>query len=208
MSTSTFTKTAAGVLLAHTQQLSAIVTVGSAVDVSTKAYGQIFVKVGRTAATALSNNLLFRLEASSKSSGNDEWVPILTFQTVRGTVTATATTVNDAAFNANDTSVTVTTSTGFAAGDLVYFRETVTPANSEWARLIGASGNLLTFEEPITRGHTNGIAVTTLAEVFSFSVNLLGVMRVRLVLDSNTTSTAQTLDVIAWITTFDSIATA
>jgi len=205
MTTSTLSKTAGTTLLAHTQQATAVITVGGAIDVSTKMYGQVFVKVGRTIATALTNEVNFRLEGSAKASGNDEWVPIYAFTSTKGKATAVSTTVNDATFNAADTSVTVTAGTSILAGDTLYFRETGTPANSEWARVLSVSTNLITLEEAITRGHTNGINVATNGEEISFPVNLLPLVRIRLVVDTASAASGQTVDVLAWLTTVDSV---
>lgn len=209
MTTSTLNKTAAGVLLAHTQCASATVTLGSPVDVSTKV-GQAtaFVKIGRTIATALSNQVKFRLEGSAKSSGNDEWVPIQEWQSLTGTTTASKTTLNDASCNAGDTVFTLTSGTGFTAGDLVYLRETGTPANSEWVRGKSIATNDLTIEEGLTRSHTNGIDVTDLAELFAIPFDAGGQVRVRLVVDTASAVSGQTVDVIAWIVTADSYNTA
>ena len=52
MTTTTLTKTAAQALLAHTQQATAAITVGSAVDVSSKVGpATALVKMGRTVST-------------------------------------------------------------------------------------------------------------------------------------------------------------
>lgn len=208
MPTTTLTKTAAGVLLAHTQQATATVTVGSAVDVSTKVGpATVFVKMGRTTGTALTNEVMFRLEGSAKSSGNDEWVPIYSWLSTNGKTAANSSTVNDASFNAADTTFVITSATGIAAGDHLYLRETGTPANSEWVRVAGVSGTTITLEEPCTRGHTNGINVADLAESWAIPVDLAGHVRVRLVVDSAGGSggaSGQTVDVLAWIVTADS----
>ncbi len=205
MTTTTLTKTAAGVLLAHTQQATAVITVGSAVDVSTKVGpATAFVKMGRTVATALGNNVKFRLEASAKTSGNDEWVPIYEWTSQNGTTAASSTTLNDAACNAGDTVFTLTSGTGFAAGDHIYLRETGTPGNSEWVREKSISTNDVTVEEAITRSHTNGITVTDLAESFAIPIDIAGLVRVRLVVDTASAASGQTVDVIAWIVTADS----
>lgn len=207
MTTTTLTKTAAAVLLTHTQQATAAITVGSAVDVSSKVGpATAFVKMGRTVATALSNQVKFRLEASAKTSGNDEWVPIYEWTSANGTTAASATTLNGATTAGNTTSV-LTSGTGFAAGDLVYFRETGTPANSEWSRLLGQSGTTSTFEEAQTRNHTTGIAVTDLAEMFAIPIDISGQVRIRLVVDTASAASGQTVDVIAWLVTVDSAGT-
>lgn len=209
MTTTTLTKTAAQALLAHTQLATATQAIGSAVDVSTKVGpATAMVKIGRTVGTALGANLSFRLEGSAKTSGNDEWYPIYEWATANGTTAANASTVNDAAFNAGDTTFVITSATGITGGDLMYLRETGTPANSEWVRVGSVSGTTITLEEACTRNHTNGITTTDLAEMFSIPVDLAGHTRIRLVVNANNvTATGQTVDVIAWLVTADSAGT-
>ena len=60
-------------------------------------------------------------------------------------------------------------------------------------------------EEAITRNHTNGIDVTDLAESFAIPLDISGLVRVRLVVDAASAATGQTVDVIAWLTTLDSV---
>lgn len=207
MPTSTLTKTAARVLLAHTQLATASQAIGSAIDVATMVGpATAMVKMGRSVATALSAGVAFRLEGSAKTSGNDEWFPL--YEWVSSTAAVNASTVNDASFLANDTNFVITSATGITGGDLLYFRETGTPANSEWERVGSVSGTTITFEEGITRGHTNGITVTDGAEVWSIPVDIAGLVRVRLVANSNNvTATGQTVDVIGWLVTADSVNT-
>jgi hypothetical protein len=207
MTTSTATKTAAGVLLALTQVATAVVTIGSAVDVATKFGAKVFVKMGRTVATALGNEVRFRLEASAKDSGNDEWVPVYEWSSASGKTTAVSTTLNGATTAGNTTSV-LTSGTGFNAGSACYFRETGTPADSEWSRVKSLSSNTITLEEAQTRNHTNSIVVTTLAEMFALDIDVSAFTRIRLVVDTATAASGQTVDVLAWITTLDAVATA
>jgi hypothetical protein len=208
MSTTTLTKTAAGVLLALTQQATAVITIGSAIDVSTKVGPAVaIVKMGRTVATALTAQVKFRLEGSAKTSGNDEWVPIYEWTSTSGTTASSSSTVNDASFNAADTSFTITSATGIAAGDILYLRETGTPANSEWCRVASVSGTTITLEEAITRNHTNGITVSDLGEMYMIPLDIAGHVRVRLVVDTASAASGQTVDVIGWLVTADSAAT-
>lgn len=208
----TANKTAAQALLPLTQQASGVVTLGSAFDVSTNFGARVFVKMGRIAATALTNNVGFRLEASAKASGNDEWFPLIKWTCTLGTTAASSTTLNGATTAGNLTS-TLTSVTGFGAGNQVYCRETGTPANSEWSRVASISGSVLTFEEVQTRSHANSIAVTNLSESWTFELDTSGISRIRLIVDSASSNTeaaaasGQTVDVIGWLTTFDSTAT-
>lgn len=209
MTTTTLSKTAAQALLAHTQLNTASQAIGSAVDVSTKVGpGIAMIKMGRTVATGLGAQVFFRLEGSAKTSGNDEWYPIQEWSSNGANVTASASTVNDASFNAGDTSFTITSATGITGGDLMYLRETGTPANSEWVRVGSVSGTTITLEEACTRSHTNGIVTTDSAEMWSIPVDLSAHVRIRLVVNSNNVAaTGQTVDVIGWLVTADSSST-
>ena len=202
--TTTAVKTQGATLLAHTQQATAVVTIGSAVDVSTAWSARVFFRMGRSVTNALTNELKFRLEASAKSSGNDCWYPMAEWNSLFGKTACVAPTVNDASFNAADTTFVVSSGTSIVAGSILYVRETGTPANSEWMRVASISGTTVTLEEGVTRNHTNGVTVTTYGEMFSFDVDLSGVGRLRLVVDSASAASGQTVDVLAWITTLDS----
>lgn len=203
MSTATPNKTQGSALLAHTQQATADVTFGSAIDVTTKFSTRVFIAMGRTIATALGNEVLFRLEASAKSSGNDEWYPLYQQTSGSGKTTCNAPTLNGATTAGNTTCV-VSSGTGITAGNLLYFRETGTPANSEWSRVKSVSGTTVTFEEPQTRNHTNGITITNFAEKISYDIDLSNIGRIRLAVDTASNPSGQTVDVLAWINTFDS----
>jgi len=208
MSVSVPTKTQGTELLAHTQQATAVVTLGTPLDVSTMFGVNVFAKMGRTVATALTNEVLFRIEGSAKSSGNDEWFPIYEFTSENGTTTCNASTLNDASFNAADTSFTITSPTGMAPGDNLYFRETGTPADSEWSKELSVSGSVITLEEAITRGHTNGITITDLGEIFqAIYIDCSALGRIRFVCDTAANASGQTVDVIAWAVSLDSVTT-
>lgn len=212
--TTTANKTASQALLALTQQASGVITIGSPITVNTGFGGRIFVKMGRTVATALTNQVGFRFEVSAETSANnDEWYPLYTWSSTLGTTTAQSTTLNGATTAGNTTAV-LTSGTSWAGGQYAYFRETGTPANSEWSRVASLSTNTITLEEAQTRNHTNSIAVTNQAESFTYDFDGAGIVRVRLVVDSQTNNSGavaasgQTVDVLAWLTTFDSTTTA
>lgn len=206
MTTTVPSKTVGTVLFAHTQHLTGVITPGAAVDVSGKFAVRASIKMGRTIATALTNNVKFRLEGSF-SAVNDEWEPLKQWTSENGLTAASTSTVNDAVFNAGDDNFVITSATGIAAGDRLYLRETVTPANSEWSRVESVSGTTITLEEGVTRAHTNGITVTDLAESWTFVLNVESLKRVRLVVDSASLAAGQTVDILAWLNSLDSLTT-
>jgi hypothetical protein len=204
MTTATPSKTAGQTLLTITVQATATVTVGSAIDVSGKFSGRFFIEMGRTVSSALTNEVLFRLEGSAKTSGNDEWFPVYQFTSATGKTACNATTLNGATTAGNTTSV-LTSGTGFNAGTVDFFYETGTLANSEISRVASLSTNTVTFEEAQTRNHTSGIAVTTLAEKFTGDLDLSNITRLRLVVDTATLASGYSVVVLGWLITLDSV---
>ncbi len=206
MPTTTLTKTAGRVLLAHTQQATGNVTFGPVIDVSTMVGPALaLVKMGRTAAAALTNNVNFRIDTSAKASGDDDWFPLYSFASSNGFTAASASTVVDVAFNAGDTTFDVASVTGVTAGDTLYLRETAVPANSEWVRVKSVSGVTVTLDRPVTRAHTNGITVTDLGEIFpAIPLDLSAAVRLQFAVDSASVASGQTVDVLAWLITADS----
>lgn len=207
MANATPTKTGSRSLLAHTQQATATITVGAWVDVSTWFAARVAIYMGRTVATALGNEVLFRLEGSYASSGDDNFFTIFERTSAKGKAAASSTTLNGATA-ANDATFVVTSATGIAAGDMLYLRETGTPANSEWVQVRSMSGTTVTPFNNLTRAHTSGINVADLAEVISWTEDLSSVLRVRLIVDSATAASGQTVDVLAVLSTLDSVAIA
>jgi len=203
MATVTLSKSQGQTLLAHTQQATATVTRGSAVAVTTAYSLRYFVSMGRSVATALTNEVNFRIEGSAKSSGNDEWFTVVPWTSISGKTTATATTISDASVSASDTTFTLASGTGIVSGDYIYLRETGTPGDSEWVRVDSISGADVTCEA-LTRSHTNGIAVCDLAERFTGDIDCSNLGRIRLVVDTAASASGQTVDVIGWYSILDS----
>lgn len=193
-----------GSLVAFTQQASGVITLGSAIDVSAKLAIAIYGRIGRSAATAFTNEMGFRFEVSPRASGNDEWYPKNTFTSLTCKTAAASTTLNGATTAPNTTFV-VASATGIVAGSWLYFRETGTPANSEWVRVLSVSGTTITTEESMTRNHTNGIAITSLAEEFIYEYDVSAYGRVRLVVDTASNVSGVTADVVASIVTLDNM---
>lgn len=206
MSTSNYSKTGGVVLLAHTQVSSGSIIVGSAVSVDALLAARIGISMGRTVATALTNELLFRLQGSLKDSGDDEWFSIFERTSLSGKTAASATTLNGST-SAGATTFVVTSATGLAKGDKLYLRETGTPGDSEWCEIKDISGTTVTPVDALTRAHTNGITITDLHERFSWTESLAAIRRVRLIVDGGSSTSGQTVDVLAWLMTLDSIQT-
>jgi hypothetical protein len=204
----TLVKTAAQTLLAiQTIGTTANVTVGSAVDVSTKlGPATAFVKFGRTVGTIMTAQVVFRIEGSANTTGNDEWVPIYTWSTGSATTVAgnagAAATLSGATTAGNTTS-TLSAATGYAAGNIIFCYEAGTIANSEWSRVASMAAAVVTWEEAQTRSHTNTIVMCNLAEEFAIPLDLSGQVRVRLVVDASA-ATGYTSVVQGLLVTVDS----
>lgn len=205
MATAVFANTVATALLAHTQLTSGLISVGAEVNVDTKLSALISVAMGRTVATALTNEVVFKLQVKMADTATDAWRTIYEFSSNTGKTAASSTTLNGAT-SAGATTLVVTSATGLAKGDRLYLRETGTPANSEWCEIRDISGTTVTPLNALERAHTNGINIADLAELFQpWREDLAGVEKIRLIADGGTNTSGQTVDVIAVMNTLDSV---
>ena len=183
---------------------TAAVVLSSAIDVSTKFGGTMFVHFGRRAATALTAGCRFRIEASSKSSADGHWYPLYEW------VSAIAASETEAATGTNASGqavITVASTTNLVAGDKIFIDNT-TIGNSEWGRIKSIVANTsVTLEDNLVNAQDSGAAtIYDQAEWWAVPLDLTAVGRIRLVADTATGPTGQNVAVEATLVTFDSVA--
>lgn len=180
----TITKTQ-GIQLAGVQELTANnVFISTVQDVSTKLAATVFIHFAVVdPAGVLTSGVEFRIEASAKSSGNDQWFPLTKFKTFTAAPEAEAVT----AASSGSTLVSVADTTNFAVGDLVFLLNG-TPANSEWGRIQAVSTNAsVSLIDTLTNTQT-GSTMYDLAELFVAQIDLTAIGRLRLVADAANTN--------------------
>ena len=175
----TYSKTNAQTLLALASVAASSVSVGSAVDVSTKIGGLIYTRFGRRAATAAGAGVNIRLEASQSASANNSWFPFASFTTDFAVSEAEAV---SGTVSSGTNVVTVASTTNLVIGSLVYI-DNSTIANSEWGRVKSISANTsITLEDNLINAQT-GSTLYTLAEIYAPVSIPEGAMRIRAVAD-------------------------
>lgn len=174
------TKVTDTVLYAMASTPSNTVDEGSALDVSTYYEGDIGIQVGRGTGTAFTVAPKILLQKTFKTSPTaDDWVTEMCWQPALGaSIGSQAVSGTEAAAQ---TVVTLAAGTNFAAGDYVFFHNT-TLANSEWCRVQSVSGADLTLSEGIVNAQT-GATCRDQAEEWSYNMSLLGVQKLRIVVD-------------------------
>lgn len=185
------------------QQISAGGNAKSAVQtVTTKFAAQFGIHLGRDdTGGALPVGVTFRIEASMKSSGDDQWFPLAEYTSGTTTPEAEAVSGTEAA---GSTVIEVASTTNLAPGDIVLFKNG-TLANSEWGRIVEISANVsITLLDGLTNAQT-GSTIYDQGEFWSPVVDLLNVTRLRLHADAGTTGTGRTVIVEAYMNTCDSI---
>ena len=166
------------VLLAHQAVTNPATVVGTPVEVIHWAEVRIEVQHGFNEATVNSNPQLITLQTSISEAADDDWIS--EWQTAAANVTP-ASEVLTATEPADEATIAVASTTGFAAGDFIYIRDTVV-ADSEWAFIkeIVTDTSIILVD-----GLTNAHALTTTtifgsAQQFAFHTNIQGIMRIRL----------------------------
>lgn len=174
----TFSKTNATLFtLASTAASS--VAISSAVDVSTKLGGLVYVRFGRRSATAAGAGVNIRLEASHASSGDNTWYPFAIFTTAYAACESEAV---SGTVSAGTNVITVASTTNLAAGDVIYI-DNGTIANSEWGRIKSIVTNTsVTIEDNLVNAQT-GATIYDSAEIYSPVAIPEGAYRIRAVLD-------------------------
>src|SRR3990167_6629810 len=177
----TYTKTVQTALLAIQSLAASSVVISSAFDVSGKLGGLIQVRFGRRAATAAGAGANIRLESSSAASGDNTWFPFATFTTAFAAVADEAV---SGTVSAGTNVITVASTTGLAAGDIIFIDNT-TIANSEWGRIKSIVANTsVTIEDNLVNAQT-GSTIYDSAEIYASVSIPEGAVRIRAVVDGS-----------------------
>jgi hypothetical protein len=194
------TKTQGTAVLSLQSLASNSVVISSVVDVTTKFAATVFLHFGRRATSALTEGIEFRVEASSKSSANGHWYPIVSFKTATAAAESEAV---SGTVSAGTNVVTVASTTNLVAGDLIYI-DNGTIGNSEWGRIKSISTNKsVTIEDNLVNAQT-GATIYDQAEMYVAQLDLSAIGRLRIVADGR--NSGQAVAIEAHAVTLDSIA--
>lgn len=176
----TFSKTL-GTLYALASTAASSVSLGTALDVSTKMGGLVYVRFGRRAATAAGAGCNIRLEASHSATVDNSWYPFAIFTTAFAACEAEAV---SGVVAAGATAVTVAATANLTAGDLIFI-DNGTIGNSEWARIKSVVLNTsVTVEDALVNAAT-GCTIYDAAEIYAPVAIPEGAARIRLVVDGS-----------------------
>jgi hypothetical protein len=150
----------------------------SAISVPSEFEANIFVNIGRIVTDALTLPIQCIVEASPMDSGDDQWFP---WGAKNTGIAAAEDNSLDGDEAAGQTVISMAATTNFAAGDIIYFKNT-TVASSEWSEIVDVdAGNTITIKDGLKYAQT--IAATTVyneCERHIIPVQLVGMSRFRL----------------------------
>lgn len=193
-------KTVGTTLLSLQSLASNTVVISSALDVSGKFAAWVTIHFGRRATTALTDGVEFRIEGSSKSSGDGHWHVLQAFKTL---IALAETEAVSGTVAAGTNVITVAATANLVRGDMIYL-DNSTIANSEWGRIKSVSANVsVTIEDNLVNAQT-GSTIFDQGEMFNALLDLSAVTRLRLVADGS--GTGQAVAIEAFINYLDSIA--
>lgn len=181
MTTTTPVKTQGTSILALQSVAASTVLKSAAIDVSGKFAATVFIHFGRRAATAAGSAVIFRVEASSKASGDGHWYQLASIGTAFAACEAEA--VNGTVGSGTNV-ITVAATANLAAPDIIFI-DNGTIANSEWARIKSIVANTsVTIEDNLVNAQT-GSTIYDQAEMFAMTFDLLAIGRIRVVVDGS-----------------------
>jgi hypothetical protein len=198
-------KTAGTSLFSLQTVASAAVGLGAATDVSTKLAATVFIHVGRTVTTALSNGVKVRVEGSAKSSLDGYWFSLAEF--ITGVAASTTTATLTTGTSAGATTLPMTATAGIVIGDKVYIQEAGGQTNSEFGRVTTVNSNTsIVIEDGTLFNHTiTTTKIWSQAEFFTCQLDLTAISRIRVVIDCAYAVSGQTIVAEAYMVTGDSI---
>jgi len=177
------TKTPGVSVLAWQQVANQASVIASISGLPTTALGiQLMIHFARQSGSAFTAGWPnFRVEVSSKSSGDDAWAPVATYQPQAGT--AIANTTLSSSVTAGATSFGVASATNIAAGSILFLGDS-SSSNWELVRVKSISGTTVTPEDPCSYNHASGAAVYGQCDIYPCTVDLLAVTRCRVLVDN------------------------
>jgi len=176
----TFSKTL-GTLYTLASTAASSVSLGTALDVSTKMGGLVYVRFGRRSATAAGAGCNIRLEASHSATVDNSWYPFAVFTTAFAACEAEAVSGTVAAGTAV---ITVAATANLAAGDVIFI-DNGTIGNSEWGRIKSIVSNTSVTIEDVLVNAATGCTVYDAAEIYAPVAIPEGAARIRCVVDAS-----------------------
>lgn len=168
-------------LLSHqliTHAADGVAVTGTAQAVASWIEGTVTVWHSNIEITANATGVSYILEGSFKSSGDLFWFPLVEFVSSTTAVALEALTATEPIA---EKVIAVASTTGISSNQLIYIKDGTTLANSEWHRSASFVANTsVTMYDGMTVQKDSGDTMYFDAEIFSTSINLSGVSRVRM----------------------------
>jgi len=175
----TISKTADIAILAHQEVTHPATVVGSAQDVSTKLAATILLFHSSVEAAANTNPGKFLVQISGSASGNEDWQTVIEFDAKISTADTEAMTATEPI---GETALTVASTTGFVANDILYIQDAGTVANSEWGRCREiVTDTTIDLVDGLTNEKDSSDFIWNDADIFTCSLDLTAITRLRVV---------------------------
>jgi len=167
------------VALAHQAVIHPATVIGSALDVSTKLAMTLALFHASIEAAANTNSGKFLVQLSGAASGNEDWVTVYEFDATISTADTEAMTATEPI---GETSLAVSSTTGFVSGDKLYIQDTGTLVDSEWALCREITGTpTIDLVDGLTNAKDSSDVIWNDADIWYCSLDLTSISRVRVV---------------------------
>lgn len=175
-------------------------------DWRTKWGGYVFIRLGRGGTAALTSGVYVLLRRTLNNGAFEHVVGSVQFASQTIAAVSTTCTAAGSPNNAGVTSLTVASTTGFAAGDLILIQDTSPPTvASEWCRVARVvSSTVLLLDAPTISDHNN-VAHTVRNKADIFVAWIEGGALNELIIDYGAPTTGDTITIEAWAQTLDKV---
>lgn len=184
----TYSKTVGTEILSHQAVTHPDTVKGSVQDVSTKMAATILLFHAMVEATDNTDSGSFHVQVSGEASGNESWATVAQYNANTTTPDTEAMTATEPS---GETVLAVASTTGFAAGDILYIQDAGTLADSEWARCQEISTDTsITLVDGLTTGKDSADTIWNDANIFVCQLDLAAVTRLRVIFQHEGTTGA------------------
>ena len=175
---STITKTDDVSVLSHQALTHPGSFVGSSIAVGDDLACTIHLYHANIEATANATGVSYALQTTPEASGNESWSTIVPFVT---TTTAAVSEPPSGSEAASQTDIAVASTTGFSVGNIIYFQDAGTLADSEWGEVENVVSNTsIDLVDGITNAKDTADFIWTEAELYVIQLDLTAVSRLRI----------------------------
>jgi len=190
-------------LLSHQLITHPASVIGSAINVATKLFADIYIYHSNVEVTANATGVSYRIEVTHTTSGDEDWLAVQEWITTKNASETEALTATEPS---TEKVIAVASTTNLSINDIIYIQDAGTLVNSEWARIDDiVTDTSVSLVDGLTTGKDSSDFIFAEAATFHAHLPLAGIKRIRATVGHQAAATGSNIHFKAEMVTADSI---